>query len=101
MNSDQNDPPLMSRDDLFHLVYLRIDPFGAYAANSVSQEKYLTEEEFRKAVADVHKVYSAVFQGVGRFKYHTVNLKLKPGSEPFVLRTIPVPLHMREPALNN
>ena len=49
MKADQVEPPLMSRDDLFDLGYLRIDPFGAYAANSVSQDKYSTEEEFKKS----------------------------------------------------
>ena len=98
MKADQVEPPLMSRDDLFDLGYLRIDPFGAYAANSVSQDKYTSEEEFKKAVAEIHKTYQCVFQGVGRYRFHTVDLKLKPGSEPFVLRAIPVPLHWRKPA---
>ena len=51
----------------------------------------------KKAVADIHKSYQFVFQGVGWYRFHTVDLTLKPGSEPFVLRAIPVPLHWREP----
>ena len=99
MKADLSEPPLMSRSDLFHLGYLQIDPFGAYAANSVSQDKYLTEEEFRAAVAKIHSTFQAVFRGVGQYKFYEVDLKLKPGSEPFVLRAIPVPIHLREPAL--
>ena len=72
--------------------------YNNYAANSVTQDKYSSEEEFKKAVAEIHKTYQCVFQGVGRYHFHTVDLKLKPGSEPFILRAILVPLHCRKPA---
>ena len=78
MNADQVEPPLMSRDDLFDLGYLPNDPFGAYAANSGSQDQCSSEEEFKKAVAEIHKTYQCVFQGVGQYCFHTVDLKLKP-----------------------
>ena len=71
MKADQEEPPLMSRADLFHLGYLRIDPHGAYAAKSVSQKQDLSEEEFRNAVAKIHKTYASVFKGVGRYRKWT------------------------------
>ena len=47
----------------------------------------------------MHTKYKKVFIGIGRYKYKTIDLEVKPGSVPFVLRAISCPIYLRKPAL--
>ena len=99
-----NDPdlPLMSRFDLHSLNYIKIDPDGNLAVNKVNtveNKEDLSEEEFKTLVDKLHTKYKKVFIGIGRYKYKTIDLEVKPGSVPFVLRAIPCPIYLRKPAL--
>ena len=79
MKQSQDDLPLMSRYDLFQLGYMRIDPNGGFASKKVECD--LSDVEFQTAVAALHKKHHKVFTGVGLYKHHTVDLKVKEGSE--------------------
>ena len=97
---DSEDPPILSRFDLYNLGYMKFDPDGSYAANRVEQnESDLSDAEFNAAVEAIHKKYHKVFKGIGRYKYHTVDLQLKPDAQPFIIRAIPCPIHLRAKAL--
>ena len=98
MDDDQEDWPLLSRFDLFQLGYLKIDPDGRFAAKQATTDFDLTEEELSTAVKTLHETFKNVFQGVGCCNFHEVDLKIKEGSEPFVIKAIPCPIHLREPA---
>ena len=98
MDDDQEDWPLLSRFDLFQLGYLKIDPDGRFAAKQATTDFDLTEEQLSTAVKTLHETFKNVFQGVGCCNFHEVDLKIKEGSEPFVIKAIPCPIHLREPA---
>ena len=96
------DLPLLCKFDLYHLGYLHIDPDGAFETKRVSNldtDTDFSEDIFKELVNKLHQRYEQVFKGVGQYKHHTVDLEVKPGSQPFVLRAIPCPIHLRKPAL--
>ena len=76
MAQDQEDEPLMSRYDLAALGFL-MDPDGSFAAKKVIDTEDMTDEEFRKAVAALHKEFASVFIGIGTYKHHVVDLQVK------------------------
>ena len=95
---DQDDYPLLSRHYLYQLGYLRMDPNGTFAAKSISEDNEMSDDEFNKAVKDLHEEFKEVFTGIGKYKHHTVDLKLKEGTQPFFLKAIPCPIHLRKQA---
>ena len=99
MSQENEDAPLMSRYDLFNLGYIKIDPTGKFAAKKVSEDGNMTDEEFEKELAAIHKEFAQVFMGVGTYKHHEVDLQVKEDTEPFILRAIPCPIHLRPKAL--
>ena len=98
MKHEQDDLPLMSRYDLYQLGYMRIDPDGAFASKKVIQGD-LSDQEFQSAVEALHKKHAKVFIGVGLYKHHTVDLKVKEDSEPFIIKAVPCSIHYRKKAL--
>ena len=57
------------------------------------------EEELKTELAAVHKEFASVFRGVGTYLFHTVDLKVKEDTEPFVMKAIPCPIHLRPKAI--
>ena len=100
MNRENEEAPLMSRFDLFTLGYLKIDPSGKFAAKKITEDNDdMSDEEFKNELAAIHKEFASVFVGVGTYKHHEVELQVKKDSEPFIMRAIPCPIHLRERAL--
>ena len=98
-DQEMEDLPLLSRFDLSSLGYMRIDPSGGFAAKRIKNERDLTDEEFKLAVDKIHGKFKKVFTGVGTYPHYTVDLHVKEDSEPFILRAIPCPIHLRKKAL--
>ena len=99
MSQNQEDAPLMSRYDLSALGYLKVDPDGGFAAKKIYDSNDMTDEEFTKAVAALHKEFADIFIGIGTYKHHVVELQLKEDIQPFILRAIPCPIHLRPKAV--
>ena len=95
-DQEMEDLPLLSRFDLSSLGYMRIDPSGGFAAKRIKNERDLTDEEFKLAVDKIHGKFKKVFTGVGTYPHYTVDLHVKEDSEPFILRAIPCPIHLRK-----
>ena len=83
------DPPLLSEQVLLTLGYIKYDKKGGFAkppggspepsmARKVVEEDLddISEEEMRRQIDLLHKKYSKVFTGVGRFKRHKAHLQL-------------------------
>ena len=51
MNQETEDAPLMSRNDLFRLGYLKIDPNGRFAAKKVTDGSEMSDEQFKQELA--------------------------------------------------
>ena len=99
MFQENSDSPLMSIYDLHTLGYLKIDKNGIFAAKKVSDTNDIREEEFKTELAAIHKEFTSIFQGVGTYLHHTVHLKVKKDMEPFIMKAIPYPIHLRSKAI--
>ena len=100
MKQELPDLPLLSKYDLYSLGYMRIDPTGAFAAKRILNElSDMSDVEFKKAVVEIHKTHAKVFTGVGTYKHYTVDLHVKDNPEPFIQKSIPCPIHLRQMAL--
>ena len=97
MEQELQDLPLLSKYDLHTLGYVRIHPDGAFASKSVNVD--MSDEEFKTAIASLHKRFQKVFVGVGTYKHHTVDLHVKENADGFIIRAIPCPIHFRAQAL--
>ena len=93
MKADQVEPPLMLRDDLFDLGYLQIFHLVLIQLKISTRQKKNSKKQLRKFTK-----HNSVCFKESKYSFHTEDLKLKPGSEPFVLRAIPVPQHWHKPA---
>ena len=99
MDQNQQDLPLLSRYDLFQLGYIKVDPDGAFAAKKVTSVQDISDSEFEEKVKVLHQKFKNVFIGVGTYKHHVVDLQLKEDAEPFIIRAIPCPIHLRDKAI--
>ena len=99
MSQENSDAPLMSRNDLHTLGYIKIDKNGIFAAKKVSETNDISDEEFKTELAAIHKEFASFFRGVGTYLFHTVDLKVKEDSEPFIMKAIPCPIHLRPKAI--
>ena len=99
MSQENNDAPLMSRYDLHTLGYIKIDKNGIFAAKKISETNDISEEELKTELAAIHKEFASVFRGVGTYLFHTVDLKVKEDTEPFIMKAIPCPIHLRPKAI--
>ena len=61
MSQENSDAPLMSRDDLHTLGYIKIDKNGIFAAKKVSETNDISDEEFKTELAAIHKEFASVF----------------------------------------
>ena len=83
--------PLLSKYDLFHLGYLKLDPDGAFASKRVyssDADSDFSTDVFKDLIDKLHQKYKKVSIGVGKYNHYTVHLEVRPGSQPFVQRAI-------------
>ena len=105
------DPPLLSEQVLLTLGYIKYDKKGGFAkppggspepsmARKVVEEDLddISEEEMRRQIDLLHKKYSKVFTGVGRFKRHKAHLQLKKEATPFTIKAASCPINLRKQA---
>ena len=101
LKTSSNDPPLMGDPCLNKLNFVKMSKTGAFSRKVLAEDNQddLTEDEFKQKLAEIHKTYNKVFCGIGKFKHFEAKLILKEGAEPFFIRAIPCPVHLKDNAL--
>ena len=104
MNDDYNQPPIISEDALLELGYIKYCPQGSFVVRVVNADDSvpvpdLSESELQSEVKKLHEQFKKVFSGVGCYRDFEVELRLKPDSTPFILRSSQCPIHLRKQAL--
>ena len=108
LETDFNHQPLLGKVALFTLGYMKFCPKGSFAranyvnavVNASFESSDLTEAELKVEVEKLHKEFQCVFSGVGCFKGFEVELQVREGSTPFILRAAQCPIHLRPQALH-
>ena len=93
--------PLLSEEALLSLGFLRYSLDGKFACSVTSTDlpdlsKSGLDHQFTLKLRLINEKYHVVFKGLGRLRNYKAHFKLKPGAQPFVKQSLPVPLFLRD-----
>ena len=92
--------PLLSEDALISLGYIQYSPDGRFACSVTSCDlpdlsNQGLDHKFTLKLKLINERFHVVFRGLGKLKNYKAHFKIKPGAQPFVKPSLPVPLFLR------